>query len=210
MLKGIALAVTHEVPISVSKLSLGEPLLERFWVFSTASAIAVALFIVVGLFMTFTRLGHEMYATGGAREEARAAGVRTDRAIIAAFILSGSLAALAGTLSSLETGVGSPTNFSTLLFTAPTAVLVGGVALTGGKGTVINIALGVAIISVIATGLANNGVEANIAQLVNGGLLITVVGIEFGGKHLRAARERLAMRRETRMRQAEEPASIGG
>jgi ribose/xylose/arabinose/galactoside ABC-type transport system permease subunit len=198
MLKGVALAVTHEVPVSVTNLSLGEPLLQRFWVFSTASAIAVVLFVLLGLFMAFSRIGHEMYATGGAREEARAAGVRTDRAIIVSFVLSGSLAALAGTLSSLETGVGSPTNFTTLLFTAPTAVLVGGVALTGGRGTVLNIALGVAIISVIATGLANEGVEANIAQLVNGGLLVIVVGIEFGGKHLRAARERLAMRRGTR------------
>lgn len=190
MLKGVALALTGEAPISANDLSLGEPLLQRFWLFSTASLLAVVLFVLVGLFMTYTRLGHEMYATGGARNEARAAGVRTGMSVVTAFTLSGAFAALAGTLIALSSGVASPTNFTTLLLAAPTAVLVGGVALTGGRGTVLNIALGVAIISLIASGAGDQGLQPSVAQLVTGGLLVAVVAIEFGRSRLAVARQR--------------------
>lgn len=189
MLKGIALAITSEAPISANDLSLGEPLLQRFWLLSTGSLVAVVLFVLVGFFMSYTRLGHEMYATGGARDEARAAGARTGLSVVTAFVLSGAFSALAGTLVALGSGVASPTNFSTLLLAAPTAVLVGGVALTGGRGTVVNIALGVAIISLISSGTADQGLQPSVAQLVTGALLVAVVAIEFGRKRLNVGRE---------------------
>ena len=59
------------------------------------------------------------------------------------------------------------------------AALLGGVSLYGGRGTVFNVALGVAILSVVAAGLAARGSEASLVQLVTGALLFAVIALEF-------------------------------
>jgi len=59
------------------------------------------------------------------------------------------------------------------------AALLGGISLYGGRGTVLNVTLGVAILSVVGTGLAARGSSASLVQLVTGALLLTVITVEF-------------------------------
>ena len=57
--------------------------------FSPASLLVIAMFILVALFMNFTKYGREIYAIGGARKEAVAAGVSLKRPMIIVFAISG-------------------------------------------------------------------------------------------------------------------------
>ena len=156
------------------------------------------MFVLLGLFLAYTRYGREIYAIGGAREEARAAGVPRLRPMVLAFALSGACAALAGALASLKGGSAAPQNYEDLLLSGAAAALVGGISLYGGRGTVLNVALGVAVLSAVAAGLASRGSDASVTQLVTGALLITVVAIDFIAARLgrRSRLRRDAARRE--------------
>lgn len=196
LLRGIALVLTHGKPLNVQDFTVGDPLLHRWSVFSLPSLLALAIFGITGGLLTYTRRGREIYATGGARTEARAAGVPTGRAIITAFIASSVLASLAGAMASLQGGTADPNNFPDLLLTAASAALIGGIAMTGGRGTVLNVALGVLLVSLLSAGFADKGYQGYITQLATGGILLAVIGLEYGARQLREARHIAALRQQ--------------
>jgi ribose transport system permease protein len=177
-LGGVLFEVCGGNPISVSNVAITFPLLDRWWIFSPDIIIAIVVFGAAAVFYSRVRYGREIYATGGARAEAIAAGVRTRRAIIVTFTVSAALAALAGSIAALKVGGADPTADTTLLLEAMSAVFVGGISLYGGRGTVGNVVLGVGILSVIAAGLSDRGAQEYAVQLVTGLILLAVVTFE--------------------------------
>jgi ribose/xylose/arabinose/galactoside ABC-type transport system permease subunit len=163
----------------LTNFEITDPLLLRFWVFSWSSIVALIVFVLAGLFLAYTRWGREIYAIGGARNEAIAAGVPRVRPLAIAFAISAFTAALAGALAAMRGGSAAPQNYGDLLLSGCAAALLGGISLYGGRGTVVNVAFGVAILSVVAAGLAARGSSASLVQLVTGALLLTVITIEF-------------------------------
>lgn len=95
------------------------------------------------------------------------------------FAISAGCAGLAGALAAMRGGSASPQNYEDLLLTGCAAALLGGISLYGGRGTVFNVMLGVAILSVVGAGLSARGSEASLVQLVTGALLIAVIALEF-------------------------------
>jgi ribose/xylose/arabinose/galactoside ABC-type transport system permease subunit len=178
-LRGAAYLSSGHAPIIIENFEITDPLLDRYGVFSISSIIALVVFAAMGLFLGFTRWGREIHAIGGARAEAIAAGVPRVRTLVIAFALSAACASLAGALAATRGGSAAPQNYGDLLLSGAAAALLGGVSLYGGRGTVLNVALGVAILSVISAGLAARGSAASLVQLVTGGLLLTVVALEF-------------------------------
>jgi ribose transport system permease protein len=179
LLRGVAWLLCENAPLPLVDVTITDPLLERYWVFSPASIVALALFVIFGLFLTYTRYGREIYAVGGARTEAAAAGVSRTRPLIVAFAISGGLASLAGALATMRGGTAAPENYPELLLAGAAAALLGGVSLYGGRGTVINVAFGVAILTAVTAGLGARGEPASTVQLVTGALLLLVIGVEF-------------------------------
>jgi ribose/xylose/arabinose/galactoside ABC-type transport system permease subunit len=179
LLRGVTYLASDNKPSQLADFTVSDPLLKRYGVFSLSSISALVVFAVLGLVLAYTRYGREIYAIGGAREEARAAGVPRLRPMVLTFALSGACAALAGALASLKGGSAAPQNYEDLLLAGAAAALVGGISLYGGRGTVLNVALGVAVLSAVAAGLAARGSDASVTQLVTGALLVTVVAIEF-------------------------------
>ena len=102
-----------------------------------------------------------------------------------AFALSAGCASLAGALAAMRGGSAAPQNYEDLLLSGAAAALLGGISLYGGRGTVFNVALGVAVLSVVGAGLAARGSTASLVQLVTGVLLLTVITIEFLAGRLR-------------------------
>ncbi|HSI79140.1 MAG TPA: ABC transporter permease [Solirubrobacterales bacterium] len=198
LLRGVAHLASDNAPSQLADFTVSDPLIERYSIFSPSSITALVVFAVLGLFLAYTRYGREIYAIGGAREEARAAGVPRSRPMVLAFALSGACAALAGALASLKGGSAAPQNYADMLLAGAAAALIGGISLYGGKGTVIHVALGVAVLSAVAAGLAARGSDASVTQLVTGALLITVVATEFIAARLsrRARLRREAARHE--------------
>lgn len=179
LLRGFTHIVSNSAPIMIENFEITDPLLERYWIFSLSSIAAILVFAGIGLFLTYTRWGREIFAIGGARNEAIAAGVPRIRPLTLAFAISGGCASLAGALAAARGGSAAPQNYEDLLLSGCAAALLGGISLYGGRGTVFNVALGVAILSVVASGLAARGSEASLVQLVTGALLIAVIALEF-------------------------------
>ncbi|MFO1038504.1 MAG: ABC transporter permease [Geminicoccaceae bacterium] len=186
MLRGIAYLASGHAPISVPNdlITVTDPLIARYKLFGVnvatlGSVVALVVFVLTGLFLAYTRWGREIHAIGGARDEALAAGVPLVRPMAVAFAFSAGCASLAGAMATLRGGTAAPQNYEDLLLSGAAAALLGGISLYGGRGTVLNVALGVAILSVISAGLSPLGTPASIIQLVTGALLLTVVGLEY-------------------------------
>src|SRR5690606_37191921 len=120
---GLTYLASDNAPSQLEDFTVSGPLIERYWIFSLGSIIALTVFVLIGLFLAFTRYGREIYAIGGAREEARAAGVPTRRPMVVAFALSGACAALAGALASLKGGSAAPQNYEDMLLAGAAAAL---------------------------------------------------------------------------------------
>jgi ribose/xylose/arabinose/galactoside ABC-type transport system permease subunit len=179
MLRGLTYIFSGHEPIIIENFEITDPLLERYWIFSVSSIIALFVFVLVWLFLAYTRWGREIYAIGGARNEAISAGVPRVRTLTVSFAISSGCASLAGALAATRGGSAAPQNYDDLLLTGAAACLLGGISLYGGRGTVLNVAFGVAILSCVVAGLAARGTSASLVQLVTGALLLTVIAIEF-------------------------------
>ena len=92
------------------------------------------------------RIGNHIFAAGGNRQAAIATGVRVDRAKLLAFALTGLCAAIAGILAAASVGDVSPTEAAELPLQAIAACVIGGVLLTGGRGTILGMFLGACLI----------------------------------------------------------------
>jgi len=168
-------------------LRLDEPIAQLA---SIRSVIAVALFLAVGLLIRGTRWGRDLKATGGDRRAAEVAGVRTRRILVQTFALSAGLAGLSGALLGYSLLSANPAygGFPSLIF-AVTAVLLGGIRLAGGEGSVTGIAAGVISMALLQELLVATEAESYVQDLLTGGLLV-LIGIAVSPHVLRQARAR--------------------
>lgn len=178
LFRGAAYLVTDGVPVSLTNYFMTDPLLQRSGVFSPLSITALAVVLVIGLYLSRTRPGRALYAIGGGRTEAVAAGVPLSRTLVVAFAISGGCGALAGALSSLRSGSATPDGFGSMLLLGVAAALVGGIKLSGGRGDMVNVLLGVFITSTLASGLSAMGVKSYVSELLTGVLLLAVIALE--------------------------------
>jgi ribose transport system permease protein len=191
-LRGFALIISNENSVTVPIPRLGETdfLAERFvGLLSPLSILMFAVFFVAHLFLRYTIWGREIFAIGGGRAEARAAGVSIMRPMVISFALSATLAGLAGAVSSVRLASATPLGFDTLLLSAVTACLIGGIALEGGKGAVLGILIGLFTMRFLVGGVASLGAPYWLQSLAIGALLIFVLVVQLGAT---ALRERVA------------------
>ena len=144
-----------------------------FPVVLTAIVVALAIFV-----LRKTQFGRHTYAIGGNLEAAIRTGVPVDRHIILLYMLSAATAGIAGFLSTLRFTAGSAVIGDPLLLASIAAVIIGGVSLFGGAGTVVGTVIGALIIAVLTTGLVMLNVEAFWQFIVVGAVVILAVLID--------------------------------
>lgn len=123
----------------------------------------------------YTYFGRDIYACGGNQVAARLSGIKVRRVIMIVFAISGACAALAGIVVVAQTGATTSQVDDTIALNAIAAVLLGGTALTGGRGTVIGTVFGALFIGVLQNAFAIMGVSAYWQELVTGVILIVAV-----------------------------------
>lgn len=133
-------------------------------------ALAVALFAHVALY--HTRFGVHLLATGGQEEAARALGIRTRRVRIAAYTISGFCAGIAAILLVARIGSAEPTINTNLLLNSVAAVVLGGVSLFGGRGSILGPVLGALMLTCLVNGLTLLGVSAFYQPLAVGVIVV--------------------------------------
>jgi ribose/xylose/arabinose/galactoside ABC-type transport system permease subunit len=139
----------------------------------TAVVVAIAIFVLKKM-----QFGRHTYAIGGNIEAARRAGIPVDRRIIQIYILSAVTAGIGGFLSTLRFTAGSAVIGDPLLLSSIAAVIIGGVSLFGGAGSVIGTVIGALIIAVLTTGLVMLNVQAFWQFIVVGVVVILAVLID--------------------------------
>ena len=145
-----------------------------FW---PAIVMLVVPVMAVALFMRRSRTGLSLYAIGSDVNAAYLSGVDTGRAKIIAYAVGGALAAMAGLATVAITGSGDP-RFSigaNATLNSVAAVVLGGVALTGGVGSVIGAVAAAIIVFFLSPILSAVGIDPNSAQVVQGTLIALVM-----------------------------------
>jgi ribose transport system permease protein len=141
-----------------------------------------AFFIIAAVVADFvlrrTVLGRNMYATGGNKEVAHLVGINTNAYKIGAFIVVGALSAIAGMFVMADLGSGGTSIGSGWELTVIAGVVVGGVSLFGGAGTVAGGAVGILMLKVVQSGLVVIGVNSNWQQIAVGVIMVMAVGLD--------------------------------
>jgi ribose transport system permease protein len=145
--------------------------------------IALACVAAGVLIQAYTRFGRYSYAIGGAEDLARQTGLPVDRFKVLVFAFGGALAGLAGVMESARLGLGHVDIGSGQMFATITAVVIGGTALSGGIGGVLQSAIGVLILVVLANGMIFVGVSPYVQKAVQGALIL--IAITAASWHLR-------------------------
>lgn len=140
-----------------------------------SALLLLALLAVFHVVFSHTRFGYHLVAAGGNAESARRAGIDVRAARLACFVISGLCAALAGLLLAGRLGTGYPLAGTGLELDAIVAVVLGGTALAGGRGSVIRSVGGVIALTVISNVLNLLEVSAFVQMFIKG--LIVVVAI---------------------------------
>lgn len=174
---GLAYMITKGTPIPINNKTF-------ITIFGTGELfgfLPIPIFIMVGAFILIwflynkTKYGYYLRAIGSNKEAAIVAGINIDRIRIMTFILNGTFAAIAGLNLAGIFAFGSPSVGTELALDAIAAVVLGGSAVSGGKGNLWGTVLGVLIMGVINNGLQLMGAMFDVQQIVKG--LIIVVAI---------------------------------
>lgn len=140
--------------------------------------VAIIVVIAVGIFMHSVRSGRDLYAIGSDRVAAGLFGIKVGRRVLYAFMANGALVGLAGVLyTSRYNSVGALTG-SGLELDIVAAVVVGGVAISGGVGTVIGAALGAILLSTITSSLTATRVDKFWQEAFVGILILAAIIID--------------------------------
>jgi len=176
--RGIALLITDTRPVLIANPTY-------FAIFGDSNILGVPIAVVwtlvivaLGVILLHkSAFGLRVFATGGNPQAARFTGVNTKRTVIQSFVLTG---ALVGVASLLFTGVAHaarPDMGVGLELDVIAAVILGGVSLFGGRGTVIGVLAGSLIIGIMNNGLVLMGVSSSVQQIIKGAIIIAAVSL---------------------------------
>ncbi|MGH6657855.1 MAG: ABC transporter permease [Actinocrinis sp.] len=142
------------------------------------AVIAVVATVAMGYYLARYRSGREFYAIGSNAQAARLAGIGLRRRIIAAYMFAGVLAGLAGALYVARFAYVDANTGTGYELTVVSAVVVGGVAMTGGVGTVYGAALGALLLTSINSVLPALNVSSVWVEAIDGFLLLVAIAAD--------------------------------
>jgi ribose transport system permease protein len=134
--------------------------------------------VILALVLRFARFGRYTYAIGSNPFAARAAGINVRRHIALVYIVAGFLGGLVGMYFLIRLGSGFPTTGENVNLSAIACVVIGGIALTGGSGSVLGTLLGCAILTVVNDGLIAINVPPTWNQVVVGVIIMAAAGLQ--------------------------------
>jgi rhamnose transport system permease protein len=149
------------------------------------------LAVIVGVVLHATPLGRSIFAIGASQEAAFFAGIRVKRIKFWLFVLSGTLSGFAGVLWTLRFASARYDSGTGLELFVVTVVLLGGVSIFGGRGTILGVVLAVAVLGTLQTALTADLVPAQDQNIVVGALLVASVIVPNSAELYRRARARL-------------------
>ena len=140
--------------------------------------LMILIFVVLWYMLNKTAWGRHVYAVGDDKEAADLAGIRSDRTLVSVYVLAGLVCAIAGWASIGRVGSISPQSFYEGNLQSITAVVIGGISLFGGRGSIMGALFGALIVGVFQSGLRLAGVDVLWQVFAIGWLIIIAVAID--------------------------------
>ena len=145
---------------------------------AASSSCMFLLVVVLWYILNHTAWGRHLYAIGDDPEAAELSGVRTKRMLVQVYVISGLICALAGWVLIGRLGSVSPTSGQFANIESITAVVIGGISLFGGRGSILGMMFGALIVGVFQLGLRMIGTDPQWTYLLIGVLIIAAVAID--------------------------------
>lgn len=178
---GITLAITGNKAFVVSFEPFTVLGRDRVLGVPLSGILVVALFVVAGLVLAYTSWGQSVYAVGGNIEASRLAGMRTSTVVASTYALAGLTAGVAGVVTASQLSSAQASLGSALVFDVLTVVIVGGTALSGGKGAIWRTAVGVGILATLQNGFNLLDIDAYYQDVIKGLIIIAALATVDGG-----------------------------
>ncbi len=176
--RGIALLVTDTHPVLIANDTYFQVFGEGTFLGIPVSLVWTLIAVAVGILVLHKSVfGLRVFATGGNVMAARYTGVNTKRTVVVSFVITG---ALVGLSSLLFTGIAQAARPDLGVGTeldVIAAVILGGVSLFGGRGTIVGAIAGSVIIGVVNNGLVLLGVNSSIQEIIKGLVIIAAVSL---------------------------------
>lgn len=147
-------------------------------VFTYGVIAFIAIVLILAYVLRHTAWGRHVYAVGDDAEAAKLAGVNARAVLISVYMLSGLICAFAGWVLIGRIGSVSPTSGQTANIESITAVVIGGISLFGGRGSILGMLFGALIVGVFSLGLRLLGADAQWTYLLIGVLIIAAVAVD--------------------------------
>jgi rhamnose transport system permease protein len=162
-------------------MSRTSPILDIPWIILIAFGVALMTFVIA----RHTQFGRQIYALGSNPDAAPLRGIDVTKVTLAVFTLSGALSGLAGILYASRWGFVNPSNTgSGFEFQVIAAVVIGGVSINGGVGTVLGTVLGVLLLGCVSAALPLLGIPGSTQNAIYGAVILIALLID------RSVRER--------------------
>ena len=133
--------------------------------------------VILGYILTESKVGNWIQAAGGNPEAARARGVKVTQTKIALFVLSAVISAWAGVTSSIRVSAANPNSGTGYELEVIAMVVIGGTALTGGRGTIVGTVIGVLILRTMRNGIVLIGVPGLAYNIFVGGIILAMMAL---------------------------------
>ena len=179
---------------------LGQP--DLIGPLSAGIIIFIVLYIIVAIVLHFSAFGRYIYTIGNSKEAAQYAGVKVRQVKLLLFMFSSLVASLAGLLTAARFGSVRANQAEGYELEVITIVLLGGVSIFGGKGTMVGVGLSILIVLNLRNGMSLANVSGNTQTSVIGLLLILSVLIPNTVQYLQRLRPHLSLGRKAREAQA--------
>lgn len=140
--------------------------------------ITVVIYIIVGFIQYKTVFGRQLYAVGNNEDVARLQGVKTKKVQMAAFLLSGLFAGLAGVMATIDINSAQPATGTGWEFKAIAACMVGGISISGGTGRAFGAALGIMVVFIINNIINMIGISNYYSDVFTGCVLAGAVLVD--------------------------------
>ncbi|GAA0485538.1 MAG: hypothetical protein ABS61_01075 [Microbacterium sp. SCN 70-18] len=141
--------------------------------------VFVVVAVVIAVVMALRPLGFRIYVLGSNAEAARFAGVPTDRVLLATYTLCGVISAIAGLVIAARSASASPDYGSSYLLLAIVIAVLGGTNPNGGHGTIVGVVVAAITLQMVSSGFNLLGLSQFTYQIVQGVILIAVMGLGF-------------------------------
>lgn len=178
MISGTALVATNAVSYQVANNDYMKIGIGRIGVIPVPVILLIVLVVVFYFILNHTIYGRYIYAIGGNKDSAALAGIPVDKVIIITYTISGMLTGLAAVVLSARLGSGQPSAGTGFEMTVIAAVIVGGVSLSGGKGSLIGAMIGVLTLYVLSNGMVLMDISSFWQDIMKGALIILAVYID--------------------------------